>query len=346
MTTEYVIVDSCKDPNIFAGKCDFATSPWTSEEDIDGNADSALAGENDKPHAIANPWGVPVSGQTWMVWSFWVKPVQGTNNVGNYMFGGSDSPDLSINDSDAMLYYSTSQGLYVYEAYNTSVQLGVVFDYDTWYHIEYAHRFGSATTGDWIVYVNGNEVGSGVGDSDGEPWDYFVMRGVSPVISATYDYLIYDDIVLAISDEATAPRLGMLRVAHLLPTGTSQGQWTGSDGNSVDNHLLVDDDDAASADYVESTAGNNEVDLYTHGALPAGVTPVAVQVAAAANLDALGTDDFSIVVESNGSQVETPVILGTGAPTWKRGAPVHLDPDGNVAWTKAKVDASTFGVSS
>ncbi len=350
MATHYIVVDSCRNKDSFYSKWSLSESTVmpTQVDDIDGVTGGAIAlDSNDQYRIDSATLPIPmVSGTTWVVWSFWVKIVYVGNNASSPLVVHTENTGaIAVNPTytDAWLKYDASQGLQVRWGATNETNLGVNLEYDTWYHIEYAHRFGNATTGNWVVYVNGNEVGSGVGDNDGEAWTYLYLTGVG---SSTTTYAVYDDIVMAVSDDAVAPRLGMLKVAHLVPTGTAQGQWTGSDADSVDNHLLVDDDDAASADYVEATAGSGLVDLYSHDGLPAGATPVAVQVAAAANLDALGTDDFGIVIDSNGSQDVTSRVLGAGSPTWKVGNALDLDPDGNVAWTKAKVDAMTFGVTS
>lgn len=212
-----------------------------------------------------------------------------------------------------------------------------------WYHVEYRHRYGNATFGNWEVYVNGTLLASGVDDNSaaGAP----VVFGFSPSgISALGSNSRVDNIVTAVSNDSTPALFGPLNVRTLIPTSTSVNQWVGSDADSVNNHLLVGDSVATSVDYVQATAGTGLYDLYGHDSVTNA--PVVVQGRAAAVLDAIGTDDFSLSLRSGASTLNLRRPVGTGTATWILGDNIQTDPATGVAWTKAAFDASLFGVKS
>ena len=85
---------------------------------------------------------------------------------------------------------------------------------------------------------------------------------------------IFDDVYLmaGTGDEF----LGDCTVATLLPTGNGfVNQFVGSDGNSTDNYLLVDEQPPSSTDYVGS-ATTGQQDLYTLTNLTGSGTVLAV----------------------------------------------------------------------
>jgi hypothetical protein len=211
---------------------------------------------------------------------------------------------------------------------------------DQWFHMEYRHRYGN-TGGNYEVYINGALLFSGAGDSTGAPNPrYLLVAGGGS--AASYTDVTYDDMVVATSNDVAPALLSRCAVRTFVPTSTSIGQWVGSDGNSVDNHLLVNSGSAASATSVSAAAGTGLRDLYGHD--PAAAAPLAVQARAAASLDAIGTDDFSLVVRSASSEALKRFSLGTGTATWRAGDLVTDDPATSTAWTKPGFDASTFGV--
>lgn len=220
--------------------------------------------------------------------------------------------------------------------------IGVYLDPETWYHIEFIMEYASSA-GSWAVRVNGNEVASGTdGNTFPEPFLYVGLGNAAD--HSDRSYVWYDDLVAALNPAAP---LGITRVRRLLPTSQNTGEWAGSDGNSVDNHLLVDDGDKDSADYIESVAGDDEVDLYGHGTtIAAGSTVHAVQAFAAANLTETGTDDFAVVLKSGTTEATTARTLGDGSPQWKAGDIANTDPDTAAAWTVSAANAALLGVRS
>jgi hypothetical protein len=213
---------------------------------------------------------------------------------------------------------------------------GATLPGNQWLHLEYRHRYGNGVTGNWEVYVNGNLMWSGVGDNSGIANPRYLLIGTST--GGTQ----YDDMVVALSDDPTPSLLGRCEVRDYAPTSTAVNGWTGSDGNSVDNHLLVNSGLAASATNVQASAGSGLFDLYGHAAAPAA--PLAVRVKAAASASTLGVDDYSIVLRSGAQTVAKRGTIGNGAAQWMASDLFVADPNTGSAWTKGGFDASTFGV--
>lgn len=139
--------------------------------------------------------------------------------------------------------------------------------------------------------------------------------------------------------------LGEVRCYPLAPNGNgNSSQLTGSDGDSVNNYLHVDEIPSASndADYVGSATVDQQ-DTYAHSDLTitAG-TVLDVKVSQRAYKSDAATRGFASIVRSGGSDVATADrALGTGAQRWiDRYAvnPVTANP-----WTLAEINALEAG---
>lgn len=139
--------------------------------------------------------------------------------------------------------------------------------------------------------------------------------------------------------------LGDIVVRTILPNGNgASSDWLGSDGNSTDNYLLVDDPSTTTADYVTATA-TGKTDLYLMGDIPTTDLPLAIQVVVYADKSDGGTPPvFKMVTKGDGGTVleESAVTLST---TWQTfaGAIRTLDPDGD-ALTATNVNGMQSGV--
>lgn len=141
--------------------------------------------------------------------------------------------------------------------------------------------------------------------------------------------------------------LGDVVVRTLLPNGNgASSQWTGSDGNSVDNYLLVDEPNSSATDYVGAAAASL-TDLYTLFDLPAGYTPLATQLLTYAAKSDGGTPPvLKPVTRGDGGTVleESAITLSTTYQVF-RGAIRTTDPDGD-ALTLTNVNGMQAGVRS
>jgi len=146
-------------------------------------------------------------------------------------------------------------------------------------------------------------------------------------------------------------RLGDVRIVDVLVDGNgASSQWTGSDGNSTDNYLLVDDKPAVGAsDYVE--AGTSDlVDTYTFGnvTLTTDDRIIAVGVHAHAYKGDTGSRSIALLASSGGStstgsdqQLNTTASL---ARTFYQH--FETDPNTAAAWTEAGHNAAEVGIKS
>lgn len=220
---------------------------------------------------------------------------------------------------------------------------------DTWHVIDWRIQITSTTVGVVEVWLDGNRIINFSGDNSNTTTanvQFFALghTGTS-VASATGLYMAFDDI--AVNDTAGTvnnTRAGDGRVILLLPTGAgSSTQWVRGGTDSGANWSQVSEVPPSMAQYVSSpTAGNR--DLYAVADLPVAVLSINVveALALAQNSDA-GAGSLGPTIKSGATTNEaTAVSLGTTAGyvtgRWE------LDPNGNVAWTGAAVNAAEVGV--
>ena len=162
--------------------------------------------------------------------------------------------------------------------------------------------------------------------------DFYVLDGVDGTTLGTPQSAAFNDF------------LGDSTVKPQRPDGNgASSQWVGSDGNSTDNYLLVDEVPFSSSDYVGSSVAADR-DLYTVADLVGSPVVHAVQVRAYAAKSDAGTRSFKTLARSSGGTVvaSTAMALTTGYTTYA-GQIMTKDPDG-VAWTATTVNATQFGV--
>jgi hypothetical protein len=179
---------------------------------------------------------------------------------------------------------------------------------------------------------------------------------------ATLDYIVDD---LAINDSAGADEntwCGEGEVIVLRPNGNGDNsQWTGSDGNSTDNYLLVNETPPDTSSYVQSNT-SGQIDDYELEATPAAMASNdiinVVHVGVYAAVDDATSADPNIVLRikaSSGGTVEESATLDCNSITFNAPAPLpandnyHLTlydlPGGSTTpWTKADLDTAQVGI--
>jgi hypothetical protein len=167
------------------------------------------------------------------------------------------------------------------------------------------------------------------------------LRGGNGVISLTD----FDDLYVC-DGTGSAPAndfLGDCRVEAIFPSGNGNSSvLVGSDGNSTDNYLLVDEAAPNTTDYVESSTVTDK-DTYAYGNLAAttgtvfGVQPVPF----AAKTDA-GTR--SIVSVARVSATEVDSAAKTLSTTYTYYPDVREAKPGGGAWAIGDVNGAEFGV--
>ena len=162
------------------------------------------------------------------------------------------------------------------------------------------------------------------------------------------DFVTWDDVD---NGDAFKSWMGPMQVDILPAAGNgSKSEWLGSDGNQVDNYLLVDEVPAATADYVESST-DGQRDLYKIGGLAEGLTPLGVRTKFYANkegsglrsikpvlLQNNGVDPASVIVDAEQSLGLSPIFVTTPA----RGK----SPLRNAPWNRTDLTQLEFGVES
>src|SRR5688572_2169742 len=188
--------------------------------------------------------------------------------LGGFRTTGVSKATIRLTTSGALQLFDTEDGIQIG---SNSSDLSL----DTWYRIEvhadtttlsstsvearaYVDTPGATAfwnpSGTMNIANNANNVGCYTGGGD-----------------ATLIYYVDD---LAVNDTTGSFQnswCGEGKVIALRPNGDGDNsQWTGSDGNSTDNYLLVDETPPDSADYVQSNT-NNQIDDYNFEATPAAL---------------------------------------------------------------------------
>lgn len=159
--------------------------------------------------------------------------------------------------------------------------------------------------------------------------------------SATYDL---DDLYICDANGGVNDTfLGDVRVAALLPNGNgNSSQHTGSDGNSTDNYLLVDETPFNSdTDYVESsTAGH--IDTYAMANLPSTATSIkAIQQVIVARKTDAGARSARIVLRHSSTNYESADIALTD--TYAIWTQIRDQDPSAASWTESNVNALEHG---
>jgi hypothetical protein len=138
--------------------------------------------------------------------------------------------------------------------------------------------------------------------------------------------------------------LGDVRVQALLPTGNgNSSQLVGSDGNSTDNYLLVDEvPPNEDTDYVESATVNDK-DTYVFGNLtPTTGTVFGVQIVAEARKTDAGVRSFKSVARLSATEADGPDT--TLSTTYAFYMDKRDTKPGGGSWTITNVNDAEFGV--
>lgn len=232
----------------------------------------------------------------------------------------------------------------------------VAFSATSWNYLELHAVIADGAAGSAKLWLNGSpqiEV-SGVDTRNGGTTGLvskvqWSTGAVSPGNGFTIDDMYFAD------GTGAAPYngpLGDLKVETLRPAAPGAvSAWVGSDGNSVDNWAMIDDN-ADATDYIGSAAvGARDLSELTNLTAPVGtdiVEVLAVQVAVlAAKADAGTAAPLLSVLRDSGGTVDTDLVAVSAALTtsyqWFNGPLVTLAPDG-LEWTYAKANALQAGV--
>jgi hypothetical protein len=133
---------------------------------------------------------------------------------------------------------------------------------DTWYCLEVWYKLAAAPNGRFVIKIDGNTVCDFTGDTDPSAYGgidnlYWVQAGGSVPIFYIDDLALND--TAGGSDDSWC---GGGRIIKITPDGNGvTNDWDGSDGNKVDNYLLVDEypsDGDTTYVYADGTAAGTE----------------------------------------------------------------------------------------
>lgn len=178
-----------------------------------------------------------------------------------------------------------------------------------WSYIE-ARLLPANSGGSLKVKVNGVLVIDFTGDTQ------YVGSATTAIISleANTATSFYDDFYIANTlGSYNNDFLGEIMVEHLRPNGDDTAQWVGSDGNSVDNYLLVDEAGTFnSTDYVaSSTVGQRDLYTLASSARPSSSPVLGVIVSAVSQKTDVGTRLVKInLKEGSGGTIRQSAALG------------------------------------
>lgn len=217
---------------------------------------------------------------------------------------------------------------------------------NTWYFIEMkvtiANSIGASTC---IVKVNGTTFITVATGQDLQVSANATANSVEFISVATYTY--FDDVYICdgtggVNDDI----LGECRVECRMPDGNgTTNNWTGSDADSTDNYLHVDevspDDDTS---YVEDSTPANQ-DLYAVEDL--SITPTSifgVQTNIMAEKDDAGARSVMGLVRSGGTTYDGDTNALSQSSYSDFTKPYDVNPDTSAAWTESNFNSAEFGV--
>ena len=217
----------------------------------------------------------------------------------------------------------------------------------TTYYIEWKVTFHD-TTGTAEIRVNGASVLSltsidtkGTANASANGFMIGMDGGATNYQTFTYSDLYVTDTI----GSANTTFLGDVRVDAYFPNGNgNQSDFVGSDSNSTDNYLLVDDATPNSdTDYVESSTAT-AIDSYAITNM--SYTPsviYGVQTNITAKKDDAGARSIARLIRQGGTNyVGSDAAIATSYAVYSQID--EVDPNTSSAWSKAGVDTAEFGV--
>jgi len=257
-------------------------------------------------------------------------------------FSGLSQARISI-DTDGAIYFTNISGtLLGSKSDNGTITI------NTWYYVEVKYTAkASISADDCIIRVDETEV---VNLAAGTDTDFDTASPglvYSVTLKSIQGTIYYDDLVIYDGNGSQFNDfMGKLYVATLRPSGNgNSSQWVGSDADSTDNYLHVDeterDDDTS---YIEADAVGDK-DLYAYDNLPAAadtIKAVAYNIIGKKSGDnyrtvqpvaRIATTDYNLddVIPLDTDYLDSQLIQ-------------HLSPASGTAWTVSEVNGAEFGL--
>jgi len=214
-----------------------------------------------------------------------------------------------------------------------------------WYYIEFKTTLADSPSGSYELRLNGQTrlQASGIDTKNAGTMTTIDSLYLGSGIYNGTSYM--DDVYVCSGAGATNNTfLGDTAIETLLPSGNGNSSlFVGSDGNSVDNYLLVDESVPLTTDYVVG-ANVTDKDTYAFGNMVRTSGAVkGVMVTSYANKSDTNPRTIKNVARSGASETLGP--SSALATTWVPLSSIHeTDPNGGGAWSIAAVNGAEFGV--
>lgn len=260
----------------------------------------------------------------------------------------SSSPLLYLYDTIGAVYHVTvrvdNAGVFrVYRDSGTANLLGTSSAGEfpgagAWHYLEIKVVIHD-TTGSVTIKVNGTQVLS-VTNVDTRNGSSSTVNQILWLAAATTTYI--DDLYV-LNGSGSAPNndfLGDCRIDTLLPNANGNySQLLGSDGNSTDNYLLVDEATPNTSDYTESSNVGNKDSYGMQNLSVITGTIYGAQVSAAVHKDDAGSRSIKVGVRSSSTDsVGSAIALSTSQLYYSN---IHeTDPATSAAWTESGINAA------
>lgn len=218
-------------------------------------------------------------------------------------------------------------------------------DFTQWNHFTFLAVIADGTAGSFQLLLNGSPFIAATGVDTRNGGTGVLNNAQAYQSSYAYSAAYFDDVYVS----SSSVPLGDCVVECLRPNGNgASSQWVGSDGNSIDNYLLVDDAGVVT-DYVGAvTSGDGLRDVYAMADLSSSAkTPLAIQNEVYAAKSDPGTAVDLLEVTRSGATDRLAVMATAAQLTttyqWFKGAIQSTDPTG-VALSAALVNGVQVGV--
>lgn len=287
---------------------------------------------------------------TLIVHGAWKPPTglsPGTNSRLFYIAGSDGTQHLFCNIGTGgvlQLYRGGSIGTSSGATPISTSSIGMI--YDIWSSIEFKVSVHD-TTGNVIVRINGIEAINFTGDTRNAGTGNLIGLLGLGIGNGTGSQMPLDD-VYVLDTTGSSPYndfMGDLRIETIVPNGNgNSSQFVGSDGNSTDNYLLVDELPASISDYVgSSTIGQK--DTYAFANLTTTSAQIlATQTSALAFKSDAGAANLKIVERLSSTERDSSSLPLTASPgSYISTGPQTTDPNG-ATWTATNVNAAEFGI--
>ncbi len=276
------------------------------------------------------------SQQTWTI-GFALKVVSNNTLIQICEFLDGASAQMEI-------YITADNKLRVARATNILATGASILSVGVWYYVEFKIRIDNAPNGTYELRINGATEVSGTDDTQATAnasADRFRFR------PSTGNHALAIDDIYVLDGTGSAPNntfLGDCRIECIFPNGNgNSSQFDGSDGNSTDNYLLVDetspDDDTT---YVESAdVGDKDTYAYENLATTSGAV-YGLQMLPWSKKSAAGSRQ--IVSVARLSATETDSLAKGLSDTYQYQPDIRETKPGGGAWTISDVNSAEFGV--